>query len=143
MLAGRVCSKAIQSEMRESVFFIFLLSRHSSASEYVREEIHYALSRAAEGPEGGISIIPILLEPCEIPQQLAMYHAVDLSAGADWSQLASSITRGLEQRRNRDAHAGEREEKIRDIEALAGSDEPGALEALTEGARGEGEGRVG
>ena len=131
-----------QKALDEADLFIFFLSRKvSDNSERFHIECEYALRRAAEeSPRNGF-IIPAMLEPCEIPRALANYQAVDLSAEGGWAMLEEGIRVRLElieQRRGDGGH----EEKVRALEALAGSDEPGALETLAEAVWEEKDARV-
>jgi TIR domain-containing protein len=55
--------------------FIVCLSKHSVDKRgYVQKEIKMALDVADEIPEGGIFIIPLKLEECEIPDRLSKWH---------------------------------------------------------------------
>ena len=125
---GEKWEEAIQTGMREADVFYVFLSRRSTESKHVLKEIDYALRLAAERPEGDFLIKPVRLEPCEIPRQLAMYHVTDLPLTDEGSSQATEQL--------------EREEKIRTLEALAGSDEPHVLETLTEAVWREEDSRV-
>lgn len=55
--------------------FIVCLSKHSVDKRgYVQKEIKMALDVADEIPEGGVFIIPLKLEECEIPDRLSKWH---------------------------------------------------------------------
>ncbi|MFL6336586.1 MAG: TIR domain-containing protein [Pyrinomonadaceae bacterium] len=135
--------EAVRVAMERADFFIFFLSQNPSNERVQRRAvIDYALMRAADRSKSDVFIIPALLEPCEFPQALARYQHVDLSAEGGWAEFEAAIELGLERLRSSGAMSGEFEEKVRALEALAGSDSPGALETLTEAVWTEKDGRV-
>ena len=129
--AGERWDEAIEAAMKRADFFIFFLSRNVFQNSYLKEEIKYALGRAQERPEEDIFILPARLEPCEIPPELAQYSAVDLSSEEGWKSLEEALDWFIKPTTPR-SEAEEREEKLKAFEALAGSDDPHALETLTE-----------
>ena len=129
---GESWDEALRAAMDDANVFIFFLSRHTSDNrDFFQSQLREALKRAEERPENNFFIIPALLEQCEIPPELAAYNAVDLSAEDGWRRLEEALDRVLKPTLPR-SEAEEREEKVRAIAALAGSDNPQALETLTE-----------
>lgn len=69
---------AVQEMVRSADIFIMLLSEASVRNRMVETETAEAL--ASEGRRRAIEIIPVLLEPCDIPLALRDRGIVDLSA---------------------------------------------------------------
>src|SRR5947209_1878217 len=60
------------------VVLICLSKRSVTKDGFVQREMHYTLDRSEEKPEGAIFLIPVKLEPCDIPLRLKRIHWVDL-----------------------------------------------------------------
>jgi hypothetical protein len=70
---------AISKAIRESSFFITLLSKRSiSKRGFAQKEVKYALEILDELPEDQIFIIPLRLDDCYIPERLRELHCIDL-----------------------------------------------------------------
>jgi len=56
---------------------VFLTNNSVTKEGYVQRELKYALDIALEKPEGTIFVIPIRLEPCDLPRRLHSWQYVD------------------------------------------------------------------
>ena len=75
LLPGQDWDIEIRNAIRSSHVFIACLSSGSVTKRgYVQKEIRFALDVAGEIPEDDIFIIPIKLEPCDGPTQLAKWQ---------------------------------------------------------------------
>lgn len=70
--AGEVWSREIEQAITACPFFLLLLSPHAVTSEYVRREYRFALAQS-------LKIIPLLVTPCEIPEDIAHRQYIDMS----------------------------------------------------------------
>jgi hypothetical protein len=87
--AGVEWERAIKQWMRKSDFILVLLSKHSIEKQgYQQTEIDSAL---ALFPQGGVRIVPVRLDKCHLPEQLASFHYVDLFEPSGWSELLQSL----------------------------------------------------
>ena len=63
--------------MKNSQAVLVCLSNNAITKEgYVQKEIKYALDVADEKPEGVIYLIPVKLEPCQVPGRLSKWQWV-------------------------------------------------------------------
>lgn len=62
---GDSVSGSINSGLTDSKYFAIVLSKASTASTWVREELNAALMKQVA--QGGTFILPILIEDCDIP----------------------------------------------------------------------------
>lgn len=84
--------------MRNSDVVLVCLSSHAvQKSGYVQKEIVQALDVAEEKPESTIYIIPVLLEPCSVPDRIKKWHWVDLSSSSGYEKLLRSLKQRAEQ----------------------------------------------
>lgn len=75
LLPGQDWDSEIRKAIREAhVFLACLSSRSVTKRGYVQKEIKFALDAATEIPDGEIFIIPIKLEPCELPPSLSKWQ---------------------------------------------------------------------
>lgn len=65
--------------------FVFLSSRSLSRSGYKNKELHFILNQYLMKPFGQRYIIPILLDDCEPPRELNVFHWLKLS-DVQWEQ---------------------------------------------------------
>ena len=80
LIPGQDWRRAIPSAVESSDVALVCLSRDAVIREgYLRDEIAFALTVAERRPEGEIFLVPLLLEPCEVPARLARWHWVSLS----------------------------------------------------------------
>jgi O-methyltransferase involved in polyketide biosynthesis len=77
---GEDLERAISEAIRSNDKLVVLLSPHSVASPFVRSEIEQVLFRT-HLDRRGIDIIPALLAPCDVPEDLRSRGIVDLTQG--------------------------------------------------------------
>jgi glucokinase len=85
VIAGDDIIQKVFDGIKKSRFFVILLSRYSTQSKWVREELSAARIRELE--EGKITILPILYEDCKVPESLTSKKYID---------FRHSIQQGLE-----------------------------------------------
>lgn len=92
LLPGQDWEYEISRSIKASDFFIACMS-HSSVSKrgYVQKEVKFALDVLGEIPQGQIFLIPLRLEPCEVPPNLRFLHWLDLTSDDDYFKLFESI----------------------------------------------------
>jgi MoxR-like ATPase len=85
LLPGQNWRAAIERAMRESAFFLALLSGRSvSKTGYVQREMREAIRLLEEMPPDTVYVVPVRLEPCEPPYgALHDLHWVDLFPSYD------------------------------------------------------------
>jgi hypothetical protein len=82
LLPGQSWAEVIQNVIKESKYFILLLSKNAiEKNTYVQEELGLALEKADQ-QQAEIYIIPIRLDNCEISESIQKLHVVDLFP--DW-----------------------------------------------------------
>jgi hypothetical protein len=97
LIPGEEWQKEIPRAVRRSdVVLVCLSVRSIMKSGYVQKEISYALDVAEEQPEGTIFIIPLRLEPCEVPERLSRWHWVDLYSENGYDKLKRALRRRRE-----------------------------------------------
>jgi hypothetical protein len=73
------------------------LSREFTKREgYRHEEVRIALERARSLPEDVVSIIPVRLEACDMPETLSHLHRVDLFQPGGYKRLLWALKRRRE-----------------------------------------------
>lgn len=78
LLPGQDWEYEIDKAIRTSSIFIACLStRATSKRGYVHSELRKALKIVETIPEGQVFLIPLRLEPCDVPTKLAHLHWVD------------------------------------------------------------------
>jgi hypothetical protein len=88
LLPGQDWQREIPNRVKDSDVVIVCLScRSVIKTGYVQKEIRYALDVADTQPEGEIFLIPLRLEPCEVPQRLTRWHWVDLFEDHGYDKL--------------------------------------------------------
>jgi hypothetical protein len=92
LLVGQDWEREIEKAVRASHVVIICLSRNSvSKTGYVQKEILVALEAAERQPEGANFILPVRLEPCEIPQRLHTRHCANLFEKDGYSRLTKAL----------------------------------------------------
>jgi uncharacterized LabA/DUF88 family protein len=92
LLPGQDWELEITKTVRASHCVIVCLSRQAIDKEgFVHKEIRFALDAADHQPEGVIFLIPVKLEPCEVPERLRRYHWVDLFEPGGYQLLLRSL----------------------------------------------------
>jgi hypothetical protein len=92
LLPGQEWSQEIPKAVRLSVVVLVCLSQKSvTKTGYVQKEIKYALDVADEQPEGGIFLIPVRLENCDVPERLRRWQWVDLFEKRGYDKLVKAL----------------------------------------------------
>jgi hypothetical protein len=92
LIAGQDWRRAIPTAVEQSDVVLVCLSRDAVSREgYLRDEIAFVLTVAERRPEGEIFLIPLLLEPCDVPDRLARWHWVSLAEGEGMSRLHRAL----------------------------------------------------
>ena len=82
----------IRKAVRSShVVLVCLTARSITKEGYVHREIRQALDVADEKPEGTIFIVPVRLEPCQVPERLSRWQWVDWFSGDGFEQLQRAL----------------------------------------------------
>jgi hypothetical protein len=94
LLPGQNWSEVIQNVIKESKYFILLLSKNGiEKNTYVQEELRLALEKADQ-QQAQIYIIPVRLDNCEISESIQKLHVVDLFP--DWKYGFEKILLAME-----------------------------------------------
>lgn len=81
LLPGQDWEAEITQAIEEADFFIACMSQQSvNKRGYVQKEVRFALDVLGEIPHGQIFLIPLRLEPCDIPSPLSSLHWIDLDS---------------------------------------------------------------
>ena len=92
---GQNWKLALSKAIKNNRYFIPLLSSKSVTKiGYVNNELSYALEMSKNFPEGEIYIIPVRLDHCDIPENLANLHYADLFP--DWNEGLKQILWSLD-----------------------------------------------
>jgi len=92
LIAGQDWRREIPTAVEQSDVVLVCLSRDAASREgYLRDEISFALTVAERRPEGEIFLIPLLLEPCEVPGRLARWHWVSLAEPQGLGRLLRAL----------------------------------------------------
>ncbi len=90
---GGLIREAINRAVVSSRIFLFCLSASSLRSEWVDTEIEMAMARQHELGSGEVYVIPVRLEPCEVPRSLHQFHWVDLFEPGGYDLLTEGLRR--------------------------------------------------
>jgi CheY-like chemotaxis protein len=92
LLPGQDWQREMPKAIRSADIVLVCLSRSSiTKAGYVQKEIKYALDVADMQPEGTIFLIPVKLEPCDVPERLSMLHWVDLYESHGYGRLLRAL----------------------------------------------------
>jgi hypothetical protein len=95
IMPGQDWEREIVRALESSGFVLACVSRNLlRTSGYVQQELRYALHRAADRAEGSIYLIPVRLEPCEMPDELRHLHPVDLFEPGGYRRLVQVLRYG-------------------------------------------------
>ncbi len=95
ILPGQDWEGEIRKAIKSSRYVLVCLSKGSIIKRgYLQKEIRQALSVAEEQPEGSIFLIPVRLEPCEVPSWLDVWQWVDLFSANGYKRLLRSLREG-------------------------------------------------
>jgi hypothetical protein len=99
LLPGQNWNLEIKKAVKNTdVVIIFLTTDSINKKGYVQKEIKMTLDVADEQPEGSIFLIPLKLEPCELPDRLS--HCQWLDYFGDINKAYEKLKRALIARRN-------------------------------------------
>jgi hypothetical protein len=93
LLPGQDWQKEIPRAVKASDVVIVCLSNAFNKAGYRQKEVRLALDAADEQPEGTIFLIPLKLEPCDVPIQLRRWQWVDLFDSTGYGKLLQSLNR--------------------------------------------------
>jgi TIR domain len=92
ILPGQDWELAIRNAIRGSDVVLVCLSRASvSKVGYLQKEIKHVLDVADEQPEGTIFLIPVRLEPCDVPERLRRWQWVDMFEENGYPRLLRAL----------------------------------------------------
>ncbi|MGE3507664.1 MAG: toll/interleukin-1 receptor domain-containing protein [Vicinamibacterales bacterium] len=98
ILPGEDWQRAITAAVRNSDVVLVCLSRGSvSTVGYLQREIRTALDVAEEQPEGAMFLIPLKLEPCDVPERLQRWQWLDYFAAGAHARLLSALRKRASQ----------------------------------------------
>lgn len=85
-----------QSEIRQAIHgsdivIVCLSKRFNKQGGFRHEELKIALEKANFLPEGTLFIIPVCLEPCELPEPLRRWQRVDLFEADGYRKLVGTL----------------------------------------------------
>lgn len=93
VLAGQNRSSEAARAVRQSDVVLVCLSKASvTGPGQLHRHIKQALDVAEEQPEGTIFIIPVRLEPCDVPDRLADLQGVDLFDEGSYGRLKKALS---------------------------------------------------
>jgi hypothetical protein len=92
LLAGQDWNLEIQKAIDKTDYILIFLSKQSvKKTGYLNKEIKWSLEKQDEQPEGGICIIPVRLDECDLPYSLKTLQAVDLFEPDGLEKLIHSL----------------------------------------------------
>jgi len=92
LLPGQQWKVEIPKAVKTSDVVIVCLSHKAiNKAGYVQKEIKFALDKAEEQPEDTISLIPLKLEECDVPERLQRWQWVNLFEEKGYERLMSSL----------------------------------------------------
>ncbi|MBV9833152.1 MAG: toll/interleukin-1 receptor domain-containing protein [Alphaproteobacteria bacterium] len=95
LVAGQNWALEIRKAISAARVVLVCLSARSEKRGHVQKEIVHALDVADQQPEGRIFLIPVLMEPCPIPDRLDRWHAVDLFKENGYRKLEDALRLAL------------------------------------------------
>ena len=99
LLPGQSWRVEIARAIRRSDVFVFFISKSSvGRAGFVQKELRTAYDLWQERPEGDIFLIPVLLEPTEIPKELREVQSVYLFEEGGYEQVVRSLRRLADRR---------------------------------------------
>jgi hypothetical protein len=99
LLPGQNWSAEIERAFSDANVVVLLLSKKSvSKRGFVQREANDAIERLRYKQPTDIYVIPILLEPCEVPSHIAgRLQYVDINTPGAWEQVRASLKVAAEQ----------------------------------------------
>lgn len=105
LIGGEDWDRAIRRALRKADFVVLCMSEASTSKRgYLQRELKMAVDLWQEMVRGDIYLLPLRLEECEVPEELAYLQWIDLFDTDGWSRLLKALESGIE-RRNGKAHA--------------------------------------
>jgi hypothetical protein len=100
ILPGQDWKREIRKAINESIVFIPVFSSTSVKKRgYVQVEVKYGIEVLKEIPPGEIFVIPVRLDPCDIPyNELKQYHFQDLFPS--WDDGSKMILKSIKSLNN-------------------------------------------
>jgi hypothetical protein len=100
LLPGQDWKREIKKAINESIVFIPVFSSTSVKKRgYVQVEVKYGIEVLKEIPPGEIFVIPVRLDPCDIPyNELKQYHFQDLFPS--WDDGSKMILKSIKSLNN-------------------------------------------
>lgn len=99
LVPGEVWQDAIRRALEKSHFFVACLSPNSvDRIGWVQRELKIALDLWDGYRPHDIFIIPVKLEPCDIPERLGAFQTVDFFTDNGWERLIRALNEGCERR---------------------------------------------
>lgn len=93
ILPGQNWDVAINKALGDANLIVLLLSNQSvNKRGFVQREFYYALERLKDKLPDDIYVIPLLLEPCDIPAHIAeRLQYIELNTEGAWSRVQASL----------------------------------------------------
>jgi CheY-like chemotaxis protein len=91
LIPGQDWELEIRKAVKASDIVAVCLSHQASRPGFLQKEIRYVLDAADEQPEGAIFVIPLLLEPCDVPTRLTRWQWIDFATQDGYEQLMRSV----------------------------------------------------
>jgi hypothetical protein len=92
ILPARHWDEEIKEALAQSDAVVICLSKLFARKEgFVQRELRYALERAEEKPDEAIFLIPLRLEPCDIPPKLRGLQCIDLFTESGYAKLTDAL----------------------------------------------------
>src|SRR5262249_8606476 len=96
ILPGETHSQSINRAIHESEFFLAILSKNSiDKGGNAQREVKKALEVWESKAENDIYLIPIRLEPCELPENLSSFYPANLFEPDGLQNLLKSLHMGV------------------------------------------------
>jgi hypothetical protein len=93
LLPGDDWQSVIEREIEKCDFFLaFLSSRSVQKTGYVQRELRHALQQRDRRPFGRRFLIPIVLDPCDVPRELREIHFLEFWRPDSYTKLKASLT---------------------------------------------------
>lgn len=91
LLPGEREDLATARAIRESDVFLACLTQNSSVRGQFHQHLNEGINVAKQQPEGTIFLIPVLLEPCEVPNALEGYTGAYLYRNDGYDRLLKAL----------------------------------------------------
>jgi hypothetical protein len=92
LIPGEEWEKRIRDDIRTSDIVLACLSPASLIKVgFVQAEMDFAWEAGRERTDGKSYLIPVLLEPCDIPARLKAWHSVRLFESDGYGKLAAAL----------------------------------------------------